>query len=524
MTSAVASQCLLSARGFSKAFYGSLVLQDVDLDVMAGEVHALLGQNGSGKSTLIKCLSGFHAPEAGAELSVGGRSVPLPLDPTRPRVLGLAFVHQQLGLAPDLTVLENLRVGRFITGRGWRIRWRENERHVRLALARVGLEEVEPHALVGSLSGVERAMLAIARALQELEESDARVLVLDEPTAYLPRDGVEQLFDAITTVTATGAGVVFVTHRLDEVARVADRVTVLRDGARVATAHTAELSERNLVELIVGRSISEFYPDAGEVREDVVLSVENAAGRDVDTFSLRLHRGETVGVTGLVGMGQEKVPYVLFGADEGASGRMELDGRAFDLRTLRPDEAIKHGVGLLPADRLRHGGAGAATARENITLTTVREYSRLGWIERSLERSTVLGLMQRLDVRPPEPEHLYAELSGGNQQKIVLAKWLASRCRILLMHEPTQGIDVGARQEVFRHIRAFTDEGGAVLISSTEYEDLAHLCDRVIVFRDGRPVAELRGAALTPESILERAFITSDESRLGEAVNEGGPR
>jgi ribose transport system ATP-binding protein len=518
----MASKALLSIRNLSKSFFGRRVLHAVDLDVMAGEVHALVGQNGSGKSTLIKCLSGYHAPDAGAQLVVGATDVPLPLDPQKPRVLGLSFVHQPLGLAPDLTVLENLSVGGFNTGLMWRIRWGESEREVHTALARVGGNHIDPHALIGSLSEVERAMVAIARALQELERVDAGVLVLDEPTAYLPRDGVERLFDTFARVTGAGAGVLFVTHRLDEVRSVADRVTVLRDGERVGTAEASSLSERQLVELIVGRPMSELYPLHGDVREDVVLAVEDASGSKVDGFSVSLHRGETVGVTGLVGMGQETIPYLLFGADAASSGRIAIDSASHNLEALRPDSAIRMGIGLVPADRLRTGGVGAASARENITVTTLREFFRRGRIDRRRERGSALDLMQAFDVRPRDPDHPFAQLSSGNQQKVVLAKWFARRPQVLLLHEPTQGIDVGARQEVFRHIRRFTDEGGAVLIASTEYEDLAHLCDRAIVFRDGHPVAELQGERLTPESIVEQAYVSTRSARGSFPANGGG--
>jgi ribose transport system ATP-binding protein len=230
-----------------------------------------------------------------------------------------------------------------------------------------------------------------------------------------------------------------------------------------------------------------------------------------------------VGVTGLVGMGQETIPFLLFGADPSPSGRIEIDGSVRDLPTLRPDSAIRMGMGLLPADRLRNGGVGSASARENITLTTLREYFRWGRIERRHERRVVLDLMRALDVRPADPDHTFAELSGGNQQKVLLAKAFASRPKVLLLHEPTQGVDVGARQEVFGHIRGFTKEGGAVLVASTEYEDLAHLCDRVIVFRDGLPVAELEGEQLTPESIVEQAFVSTSVRKPGAPNREGEP-
>jgi ribose transport system ATP-binding protein len=497
------------------------VLHDVDLDLMPGEVHALVGQNGSGKSTLIKCLSGYHSPDRGASLTVAGRDIQLPLDPTQPRVLGLAFLHQDLALVPDLTVLENMRIGRFSTGFGWRIRWRTSEGEVRAALSRLDVDHISPHATVGSLSAVERAMVALARAVQELEEAGVGVLVLDEPTAHLPRDGVDQLFEAIEKVTNAGAGVLFVTHRLEEVRQVADRVTVLRDGERVATANVADVSERELIELIVGRPMSQLYPELGKVRDDVVLTVDDVSGSKVQGFSLRLHQGETVGLTGLVGMGQETIPYLLYGADPSPSGRIEIGESGRDLATLKPAGAMKMGLGLLPGDRLRNGGVGSASVRENITLTTLREYFRSGRIHRRRERSAVVALMGALEVRPNDPEHAFAELSGGNQQKVLLARLFAGRPKILLLDEPTQGVDIGTRQEVFRHIRRFTDQGGAIIVSSSEYEDLAHLCDRVIVFRDGVPVIELEGRQLTPQSIVEQAFA-STSVRAGGAPNRQG--
>lgn len=498
---------LLTVRNLSKSFYGVTVLRAVDLDVAAGEIHALIGQNGSGKSTLIKCLSGYHAPDPGGTISVAGADLPVPYGPTVPRDHGLAFVHQQLGLAPNLTVLENLRVGRFNTGYGWRIRWRENERGVRQMLAKVGVENVNPKSLVGSLSALQKALVAVARALEVIESRGSGVLVLDEATSYLPRDDVEHLFTALRRLAAGGAGVLFVTHRLEEVRAVAQRVTVLRDGVRVAVGNTADFADRDLVELIVGRPMGELYPGHGDVRDDLVLSATAAAGREVAPFDLRLHRGETVGVTGLAGMGQETIPYLLFGADPSPGGSLTLGSTSVDLRSLRPRHAKRLGVGLVPGDRLRFGGSASATVVENITLPSLRRYFRFGRIDRRRERRHVSELIRAFDVRPADPGRRFAELSGGNQQKVVLAKWFSRKPLVLLLHEPTQGVDIGARQEVFQHIREFTQGGGAVLISSTEYEDLASLCDRVVVFRDGAIVAELEGSSLTAESIAEQAFV-----------------
>jgi ribose transport system ATP-binding protein len=304
-----------------------------------------------------------------------------------------------------------------------------------------------------------------------------------------------------------------VTHRLDEVRQVADRVTVLRDGMPVATADAASLGERDLVELIVGRPLSELYPVAGDVREDVVLEAENVSGDNVSDFSLRLHRGETVGVTGLVGMGQESIPYLLFGSGSATGGHLAVSGTTVALPSLRPRKAMKLGLSLVPADRLKNGGVGLASVRENVTVPVLDTFSRFGRINRRRERRAVMERIDELQVRPPDPEHTFAELSGGNQQKVVLAKWFTTEPSVLLMHEPTHGVDVGARQEVFRHIRGFTERGGAVLIASTEHEDLANLCDRVIVFRDGRPTAELFGEQLTPEAIVERAFLVTPSER-----------
>ncbi|HEY0227827.1 MAG TPA: ATP-binding cassette domain-containing protein, partial [Mycobacterium sp.] len=342
------SEQLLELRNCSKSFYGVPVLRSVDLTVAPGEINALVGQNGSGKSTLIKCLSGYHAPGAGATLAIDGIDVPFPYDANVPRAHGLAFVHQQLGLAPNLTVLENLRIGRFTTGRGWRIRWRENDRGVREMLAKVGVDDIDPHALVGSLAPVQRAMVAVARALEVIEARGTGVLVLDEATAYLPREDVGHLFDAVEKLAVSGAGVVFVTHRLEEVRRLSHRVTVLRDGACVAAGQTASFSDRELVELIVGRSMTDLYPQHGDVREDVIFAAESVSGSEVKTFDLRLHRGETVGVTGLAGMGQESIPYLLFGSDPQPSGHISVAGKRIDLKDVRPGRAIQLGMGLVP--------------------------------------------------------------------------------------------------------------------------------------------------------------------------------
>jgi ribose transport system ATP-binding protein len=496
---------LLSALNLSKTFSGRTVLRGVDLDVRPGEIHGLVGQNGSGKSTLIKILAGFHAPDAGASLEVHGQPIPLPLGPSEPGRLGLAFVHQDLGLFESGSVLENLRVGRYQTGLGWRISWRREREYARRALERFNVD-VDPGTQVSTLSDVDRALVAIVRALDQVGQTSAGVLVLDEPTAYLPRDSADALFAAVRRIAAEGFGVIFVSHRLAEVRSLCDRVTVLRDGASVGTADTASLSERDLIARILGFSLEELYPVVPHGEREVAVSVRGLASANVQDLSLDVHRGEIVGLAGLLGMGHEDVPYLLFGAERAEAGTLSIEGRSHAMARLTPRRAISLGIGLLPGNRLRDGGVLAATGTENMTLATLEDYFVGGLLRRRRERAAVAEAMGRFDVRPPEPQRPFGTFSGGNQQKILVAKWFATEPKLLLLHEPSQGVDVGAKRQIFRHIRDAAAAGTAFLIASVEYEDLAHLCDRVFVFRHGRAISELSGPDLTQERIAEQCL------------------
>jgi len=498
---------MLSVRGLSKTFGGRTVLRAVDLDVLSGEIHALVGQNGSGKSTLIKILAGYYTPDPGGSVAIEGRTIPLPLDPHRSDLLGLSFVHQDLALVPEMTVVENLRVGHFATGFGWRIAWAWERGVVRAALERFGLRHIDPDAPVSTLRGAEQAGVAIVRAFERLKGRPGGVLILDEPTVYLPRDGVDHLFTAVKAAAAAGMGVLFVTHRLEEVRAVTDRVTVLRDGIRVDTVRTGETSDRDLLERILGRALGELYPGEHEVRGEVVLTVSDLAGDGVEEFNLVLRRGEVVGLSGLLGMGQERVPYLLFGAERPHRGILRVAGQAYHLHAFSPRAAITAGMALLPADRLRDGAVQGASVRENVTLPSLRSYFRGGILRLDQERRGVAGLLRAFQVTPPDPEHIFGDLSGGNQQKALIAKWFETGPKVLLLHEPTQGVDIGARQQIFKRIRDFAQAGGAVVISSVEYGHLAHLCDRVIVFKDGRAVRELRTPNLSEDRIVEASFL-----------------
>jgi ribose transport system ATP-binding protein len=492
----------------SKTFSGRQVLRDIQLDVLPGEVHGLVGQNGSGKSTLIKILAGFYTPDPGGTLTIDGNEVPLPLIPRESDKLGLSFVHQDLGLAPTMTVLENLRVGHYDTGPMWRMRWGRDRRRVQELLGQFQAGHISPDALVLSLPAVDRAMVAIVRALDRIGEHKRGVLVLDEPTVYLPRDGVDRLFNTLRRVTEAGYGVIFVTHRLEEVRVVTDRVTILRDGGLVDTAPTRGLSERDLLERILGRALGQLYPTPHEVQGDVVMDAEISTGDGLSDVRLQLRRGEVVGLTGLLGMGHDRVPYVLFGAGGATQGGLRMGGREHNLLDFSPRRAIAAGLALLPADRLQSGSAQEASVLENVTLPTVSRDFKGGILRHQQERRRVMTLLHDFRVTPEDPDKRFAELSGGNQQKALVGKWFQVDPRVFLLHEPTQGVDVGARKQIFERIRDFAAGGGAVLIASVEYEDLAHLCDRVIVFRHGRAVSELHKPNLTESMIVEQCFKT----------------
>jgi ribose transport system ATP-binding protein len=492
----VSAESLLSISDLKKSFGGTHALKGVSLDVQAGEIHGLVGQNGSGKSTLIKILSGYHTPDSGEVVRAADG--------------GLDFVHQDLGLVPTMSALENLRVGRYETGRLGRIRWRAERRRVAALLQRFDLD-IDPDTPVERLSQAERAIVAIMRAIDDLEQAHgAGVLVLDEPTAALPAHEVGRLFSAMRRIAESGSAVLFVTHNLDEVFEITDRVTVLRDGVRVHTAATAELNEMALIELIVGHQLGDLYPVAAGRVADVALEVAGVSGQVVQDLSFTTHRGEIVGLTGLVGAGHDEVPYLVYGATVPTTGVVTVDGRV--LEHPGPQRSLAAGIVLLPADRHRLSSIPGATVKENVTLPVVRHFRRGPRLDHSGERTAVQEALDRFDVRPRNPNRPLVKLSGGNQQKALLARYLRMDPRILLLHEPTQGVDVGARKGIFSMLRDAAAGGASIVYASIEYEDLANVCDRVLVFRRGRRVAELEGESLTQEAIAAHCYQTEGAS------------
>lgn len=521
MTEPPTPQPLVEAEGLTKRFDGALALDEVDLAIRPGEVHGLLGENGSGKSTLIKILAGYHSVDGG-RLRVRGMDVGLPLGPGVSRMLGLEFVHQDLGLIESLSVVENLRIAA-MGDRRLRISWRDERRRASQVFERYGFE-LDPRATVAEIRPVQRAQLAIARAVEGMpggnhgQPGQGGLLVLDEPTVFLPRDEVTHLFALVREIVASGSSVLFVSHDIDEVCTITDRVTVLRDGRRVGTVVTAETDDQRLVEMIIGRRLGTM-PAATPTRPSSPGSfarVSGLRGGQLDGVNLTVGAGEVLGLTGLLGSGFEDVVYFLFGAQTPEAGQIELAGNTHDLVAMKPKQAMQAGMALIPGDRQNDGSVPTLSVTDNVMMPVLDEHmSKFGLQRRAMVRGTA-SLMEQYDVRPRDPRLPYSTLSGGNQQKALIAKWLQTGPSLLLVHEPTQGVDVGARQQIFNVLRQSAAGGRAVICASADHEQLATICDRVLVLGRGRVVSELEGDDVSKDRITEQCFSSS---ALAEALS-----
>jgi ribose transport system ATP-binding protein len=504
---------VLELRNLSKSFAGNAALVDVSLRIETSQVHGLLGHNGSGKSTLIKVLAGYHVPERGSELEVHGVPEELPLAPGRAAELGLAFVHQDLALIPTVTVLENLRIPLWGTKRG-RVRWRSERKQARADLRALGLD-VDVDRSIGTLNKGERALIAVARAASEMgltrddeaETGRSGVLVLDEPTVFLSRAGRDRLFELIRHVARLGAGVLFVSHDLDEVLSNTDVVTVLRDGRVAGQRRTAETTRRELIHLIVGRhAVAEAPSTVSAIARKPLAQVRLRSGGSTQLVGVEfdLQAGEILGATGLLGSGFDELPYLLFGAGPaGVEGDLVLGERRIDLSQLRPAAALRFGLGLIPSNRARDGGILTLPVADNVMMLSLPEVTRYGRVSGRRLVTTAASDMNRFDVLPRVPSLAYGRLSGGNQQKALVAKWLRIRPKLLLLDEPTQGVDVGARQEIIGQLRQLCEAGGGVLYCSSDHAELSQVCDRVLIFYQGRLTRILSGDELTKEHITE---------------------
>jgi ribose transport system ATP-binding protein len=485
LTAAKQAESVLSVATLSKTYPGTRALIGVDFDIRRGEVHALLGGNGSGKSTLIKVLAGVEEADPGGSVTAAGRTHPADHWSTRlAHTAGLRFVHQAPALFPALTVAENIAIGHGFPMAAGRIDWgRLNARTAEL-LKRYHVDAA-PQTPVGALRAADQTRVAIIRALQDQDDADTGVLVLDEPTAALPDREVDGLLATLRRYADAGQAILYVTHRLDEVLRIADRVTVFRDGKRVATVDAKGLTGSRLVELIVGRPLDRVYPETSAVPDrEVILEIAGLSGGPLRGVDLRVHRGEVLGIAGLLGSGRTELLRMLFGAYPVDEGSISLGGRKVSFRD--PAAAMRAGVAYVPEDRQADAAFGSLSIRQNLSAARVGDYFAQLRLRHSWMRRDALASLREFKIRASSDEQPLATLSGGNQQKVILARWLRRDPRLLLLDEPTQGVDINARAEIYAFIRRASTAGMAVILVANDFEELARASDRVAVLHDGR--------------------------------------
>lgn len=491
---------LLTMREITKSFPGVKAIRNGNLELLAGEVHALLGENGAGKSTLLKVLSGAHSPDSG-ELLLDGKPITIG-SPSESRALGIAVIYQELNMVPHLTIRENLFLGREQTKGGF-LDANSERAEAKQLLARLS-SNLNPDTPVGHLSVAEQQTVEIAKAISQ----KARIVVMDEPTAALSGREVDALFAVIADLKASGVGVVYVSHRLDEIFQMCDRATVMRDGAWIDTRPVSEWTRESLIEAMVGRSLEQEFPHRAEsTTEEAPVRLEArglSRGDVVRNVSLSVRKGEIVGLTGLVGAGRTEVARLLFGADKADAGEVYLDGKKLTLRS--PQDAVEAGICLLTEDRKHQGLVLGQSLRENFGLPNLPDLSKAGFLDFGKERSAFGGYVEQLLIKTPGQEQLARNLSGGNQQKVVLAKWLYSDAEVILFDEPTRGIDVGAKYEIYLLMRELASRGKAILMISSELPEVLGLSDRILVMRDGQITGEITDVAnATQAQILSLA-------------------
>ncbi|MGE0131656.1 MAG: sugar ABC transporter ATP-binding protein [Blastocatellales bacterium] len=503
---------ILEARNIGKSFPGVMALDGVSLGVRGGSTHAVVGENGAGKSTLMKILSGVYQPDAG-ELRLDGKPVVFD-SPRAAEAAGVAIIHQELNLVPALTVAENIFLGREATRFGFVDRGRM-EREAAALLDRLG-HALDPRQDVGSLKVSDQQIVEIARALS----LNARVLIMDEPTTALAADDVERLFGVIRTLTAAGAGVIYISHKMDELFCIAGEFTVLRDGKLIGHRAASETFPSELVRMMVGREVAYERAQSAGRRGPELLRVEDLSSREVDAsgrqrlseISFSLRAGEVLGVAGLMGAGRTELLESLFGVREVAAGsRVSLNGETLSIND--PRQAIKAGLAFVSEDRKAQGLALGMNVRDNITLAQLKRFSRFGFIQSAREEEAAREYVTRLGIKTPDTRAAAVNLSGGNQQKIVLAKWLLAAPRVLLLDEPTKGIDINGKTEIYRLIEELAASGIGVILVSSELPELLALSDRIIVLREGRLAGTLERSEATEERIIELATITNEEAR-----------
>ncbi len=489
---------LLEMRGITKRFPGVLALDNVSLELRAGEVHCLLGENGAGKSTLMKILAGAQPMDAGEILIDGAPAVVT--SPVQARQLGVSMIYQEFNLSPWLSVAENIYLGREPrVGRTPFIDAARLHRDAREVLARIGTD-LDTRTPVHRLSVAQMQMVEIAKAVSV----NARILVMDEPSATLTDHELDALFALIRDLRARGMGILYISHRLDEVFQIGDRATVMRDGQYVATRGVSEITRDDIIRMMVGRTLTEEYPKAEVARGPERLRVEGLSREGLfSDVSFSLHAGEIVGLTGLVGSRRTEVVRALFGADPKTAGQVFVDGRPVEITS--PRAAIARGMGLLTEDRKNQGLVLGMSVRENTTLAGLGKLVRRMLVDGRREREVAAQYVRELQIKTPSTEQAAQLLSGGNQQKVVLAKWLFTHSDILIFDEPTRGVDVGAKTEIFKLMNGLLARGAAILMVSSELPEVLGMCDRILVMHEGRLAGELSRAEATQERVMRLA-------------------
>lgn len=492
------AEAILKVSGIQKRFPGVHALKGVNFDVQPGEIHALLGENGAGKSTLIKTIAGVHRPTEG-KIFVDGQEMNFS-NPREAQNAGIATMYQELSLYPELTVAENIFMGHAPKrqfGIFSVVDWREMQARSRQLLQELEITTIDVNRLVGTFNVGNRQRVEIAKALS----LNARLLIMDEPTAALTESDVESLFNTVRLLRDRGVGIIYISHKLVEVFELADRVSVLRDGEYIGTKNIAETNEDELISMMVGRKIENLFPKQESEIKEVVLEVKNLV-REPHTknVSFKVHAGEIVGLSGLVGSGRSETAQVIFGIEQADSGEILVDGKKVDIKT--PAQAIKHGIAYVPEDRAKQGLVREMTIRENISMSIMEQVSNATFIDFDAEKLLAQDAIKKFGIRAYGTEQIANNLSGGNQQKVVVGKWLASNPRLLIIDEPTRGVDVGAKSEIHRLISELAAEQGlAILMISSELPEILGMSDRILVMQSGEIVAEFTREEATQEKI-----------------------
>lgn len=486
---------LLEVRNVTKTYPGVLALNNVSFDVRPGEVHALIGENGAGKSTLIKVLTGAIEPDSG-EINYAGQKYDK-MTPALSRSAGIAAIYQEFNLAPSVTVAENIFIGARLND-GAFVDFKKLYAEAEKVLSNFHVK-ISPKATVNELTVAYKQLVEIAKAIAQ----DAKLIIMDEPTAPLTDDEVDNLFEIVAKLKARGCAIIFISHRLEELFRISDRVTVMRDGEVISTRNTCEITKHDLIKDMVGRDLSETYPSRNVAYGDVMLKVKDISGNIVQPISFELRKGEVLGLAGLVGAGRTELARLIFGADKKDGGEVWVDGKLAHIAS--PCDAVEAGIGLVSEDRKLNGVLLRKSISDNITVPILKRLSKGLFLNKSREKQCVEKYKDALRIKTPSIHQLVGNLSGGNQQKVALSKWLAAECKVLILDEPTRGIDVGAKQEIYQLINQLAEQGLAIIIISSDMEEILGMADRLLILYEGRMTGALEKKDFEQTTVLRYA-------------------